>query len=462
MLDEKESEMLNCKKVYLSCAVLLFSACGKNELIERRPTDSQIASITIGNFKPGENQPDWSRLKLAIVDSIQSTSLVEKTYLKSAFQGGSSEDISVKVAFGTYLFRLEYLDGNEKLLYRSCPNELLKKHNIRVSRYETRIDICLADSGDYVGDVTIDPVSEVTITPRPVEGSNQGEKTSGFWIDPLSQAMVDFQQMQQSSHPDARYIQHIANQPAAVWYGGWSGNVAQAVRRQVEGAISQDAYAIMIVYNIPDRDCGQHSSGGLEPDQYRTWINDMANAIGAAKTFVILEPDALTLNECLTDDLKNERYELLRFAIDRFKKNPNTLVYIDAGHSNWLSTQEVASRLKLAGIQKADGFALNTSNYQTTESNVRFGQQVRSLLGGKSFVVDTSRNGNGPTADSEWCNPKGRALGRTPSIDTAIEGLDAYLWLKRPGESDGVCNGGPAAGLWWREIAIEQAKNAGI
>ncbi|MET0953525.1 MAG: hypothetical protein ABWX57_09565 [Aeromicrobium sp.] len=27
-------------------------------------------------------------------------------------------------------------------------------------------------------------------------------------------------------------------------------------------------------------------------------------------------------------------------------------------------------------------------------------------------------------------------------------------WVKHPGESDGTCNGGPAAGLWWRAGAL--------
>ena len=32
--------------------------------------------------------------------------------------------------------------------------------------------------------------------------------------------------------------------------------------------------------------------------------------------------------------------------------------------------------------------------------------------------------------------------------------LDAYLWVKAPGESDGTCNGGPYAGAWWPDYAL--------
>jgi endoglucanase len=82
---------------------------------------------------------------------------------------------------------------------------------------------------------------------------------------------------------------------------------------------------------------------------------------------------------------------------------------------------------------------------------------VSQRLGGVHFVIDTSRNGNGPL-DVEWCNPKGRKLGMVPTLETGDPLIDAYLWLKRPGESDGECNGGPRAGVFWDEQAIELAK----
>jgi endoglucanase len=77
----------------------------------------------------------------------------------------------------------------------------------------------------------------------------------------------------------------------------------------------------------------------------------------------------------------------------------------------------------------------------------------------KFYVVDTSRNGNGPH-DTDWCNPPGRALGLRPAIDpdrAQHPWLNAYLWVKRPGESDGDagnCYGGPSAGAWWEDYAV--------
>ena len=56
--------------------------------------------------------------------------------------------------------------------------------------------------------------------------------------------------------------------------------------------------------------------------------------------------------------------------------------------------------------------------------------------------------------------PAGRALGSPPTTDTGDPLVDAFLWLKKPGESDGQCNGGPKAGKFWQEQALELAKNA--
>src|SRR5664279_2548897 len=76
----------------------------------------------------------------------------------------------------------------------------------------------------------------------------------------------------------------------------------------------------------------------------------------------------------------------------------------------------------------------------------RFGRVRRSLglLGGVHYIIDTSRNGLGPAPDGalNWCNPPGRALGALPTAVTAGTHSDAYLWIKRPGESDGACHPG--------------------
>ena len=155
------------------------------------------------------------------------------------------------------------------------------------------------------------------------------------------------------------------------------------------------------------------------------------------------------------------RLEMLRFSVGRLRKNPSTAVYIDAGNANWVKPEEMAKRLQDAGIAMANGFALNTSNYVATDKTINYGMQLVEALGRDvPFVIDTSRNGQGEAPEQAWCNPPGRGLGTAPTTETGHPLVHAFLWLKRPGESDGTCNDGPPAGSWYHDQAIELAKNA--
>lgn len=119
----------------------------------------------------------------------------------------------------------------------------------------------------------------------------------------------------------------------------------------------------------------------------------------------------------------------------------------------------MSARLQQAGVAASDGFSLNVSNFIDTASNLSYGHQLSALVQNKHFVIDTSRNGVG--SNGQWCNPAGRAVG-TPSTAATNDSLaDYFLWIKTPGESDGTCNGGPAAGTWWPSYAEILALDAG-
>jgi endoglucanase len=227
----------------------------------------------------------------------------------------------------------------------------------------------------------------------------------------------------------------------------------------------------------------------------------------------------------------DDRFAMLNDAVDRLKAQPNIRVYLDGTHSAWLGSGDAAHRLIQAGVARADGFFLNVSNYRLTEHLVKYGQwtsdcirlattswwQVewcasqyfpanpndfstwgltdaaydqafadtgvgRDAAAQAHFVVDTSRNGRGPWTPpaypdpQDWCNPPDRGVGPRPTADTGNPLVDAYLWIKIPGESDGECTRGlgpggstvdpewglvdPAAGRWFPEMALELAKNA--
>lgn len=282
--------------------------------------------------------------------------------------------------------------------------------------------------------------------------------TSGYklYVDPNSSAANAAKAVQGG---DTTALQTLAAQPTASWFGNWNSNIYSDVHNLVSSAAAQGATPVLVAYDIPGRDCGGYSSGGSNsPDGYRSWIGSMASAIGNNKAIVILEPDALAQINCLSGGDQATRLSLLSGAVATLKANGNTKVYLDAGHSNWIDAGTMAGNLQKAGISQADGFALNVSNFMATSNEVGYGQQISGQLGGKHFVVDTSRNGNG--SNGEWCNPSGRAIGQKPTMQTGNSAVDAYLWLKTPGESDGNCNGGPGAGQWWTDYALSLVRNA--
>jgi endoglucanase len=119
--------------------------------------------------------------------------------------------------------------------------------------------------------------------------------------------------------------------------------------------------------------------------------------------------------------------------------------------------------------------------FNTSGINLRYATMLGATQPTTHFVIDTSRNGLGPwmppahpAGDAQdWCNPPDRGLGARPTANTGQPLVDAYLWVKIPGESDGQCyrwTSGPddpvrgvqdpAAGQWFPDMALELVRNA--
>ena len=334
---------------------------------------------------------------------------------------------------------------------------------------------------------------------------------------------------------DAALMRAMAKIPQAVWFtDGTPAQVERRVRDVMRRARRQNAVPVLVAYYVPGRDCSQYSAGGA-PDErtYKRWIDAFARGIGGGRAVVIVEPDGLALlsSEPWCNDggggstgepedmsLVEQRFREIRHAIAVFSRLPRTGVYVDAGHSAWHELNDydagygepriqpgIVSRLMRGGVAGADGFVLNVSNYRTDAELIEYGTRVSKCLwlrtrtgaascseddlaavpddarGLTPFVLDTSRNGRGPwTAPpglypdpQEWCNPPGRGLGARPGTRTGDRLVRAFLWVKRPGESDGQCTRGtagpedpeygivdPPAGQWWPEQALDLARRA--
>jgi endoglucanase len=250
----------------------------------------------------------------------------------------------------------------------------------------------------------------------------------------------------------------------AKWFGDWSyghGGTAGDVNWWMSTVTAAGALPILVAYDIPWRDCSQYSSGGASsPSAYREFIDEVARGIDGRRAAVIVEPDALPELGCLSTEHQSIYEELLSYAVTKLGADPSVSVYLDAGNAGWQTAATMAARLRQADVAGARGFSLNISNFDTTAPETTYGDAITADLGtGAHFVIDTSRNGRGPTPGGAWCNPRGRGIGTAPTSQTSDPLNDAYLWVKQPGASDGTCEGGPSAGQWWPEYALELAMN---
>ncbi len=253
-------------------------------------------------------------------------------------------------------------------------------------------------------------------------------------------------------------LSYILSQPSAVWLNGDSYETDAYITGILSKSATDSSVPTFVLYNIVQRDCNSYSSGGAKSmTAYKAWIDRLSGVFKNTGAILIVEPDALAMLNCVSGTARADRLEMIKYAVTTLTKTSSKLlVYIDAGHPFWVNAEEMSTRLTSAGVVSARGFSINVSSYASTQDSLTYGTYLSNLLGGKRYVIDSSRNGNGRAPNGEWCNPSGRALGQSGTLYPNTSGaLDAVLWIKFPGESDGNCNGGPGAGTWWTQYATD-------
>ncbi|MBS2963423.1 glycoside hydrolase family 6 protein [Actinocrinis puniceicyclus] len=356
-------------------------------------------------------------------------------------------------------------------------------------------------------------------------GHSLASNTRFFVPPPSSGAIAQIKQLVRGGDGrDAALLARMAATPQAVWFtGGTPAQVRQQAHDTIRQAAFERAAPVMVAYDIPGRDCSQYSAGGaLDQSAYEAWIDALAAGIGRAKTVVILEPDALgnMPSNCgqtssaypFTDA---ERISEIDYAVSALEKDPGAAVYLDGTHSGWQSVGTMTQRLLAGDVRQAQGFFLNVSNYQADPQLIDYGtwisdciamvtdpnnwaynqpsdcasqyypaspgdfstwglttqwyaQNMGDAVADTHFVIDTSRNGQGPNnmqayaaapynqpasvisklVSGNWCNPPASGLGLRPTAKTGVPLLDAYLWVKIPGQSDGQCDAAGGVRAW--------------
>lgn len=201
---------------------------------------------------------------------------------------------------------------------------------------------------------------------------------------------------------------------------------------------------------------------------------------------IVIEPDSLpnlitNMGNPACRNSERVYKEGITYAVNQFAQQASKVwLYLDAAHGGWLGWKDsnmipFVKLIQSMGIApKIRGFATNVANYQplgkmcpqvdwclphnnklgdeccrdpcklTTQYNgcvneLNYVQLLGSYFPDKKFIVDTGRNGvpGARTDCSNWCNPRDTGIGQYPTTETGHPQIDAYLWLKTPGEGDG-------------------------
>lgn len=275
-----------------------------------------------------------------------------------------------------------------------------------------------------------------------------------FWVN-------DFDRVKDHrlTHPD---VATIFEQPVAFWYGAKKNknankNLDKSLKRLLKRTLPGLPY--FVLYNLPNRDLGHYSKGGAsDATEYLLFLQEFCKGIEGHKPIVIYEPDALPHTTLMEDKDSDYRINLIKAGLDTLTQESEAYVYVDIGHSNWLDPKDAAELITRVSNDRVRGFSVNVSNYRSTKECIEWALKICEYNKHWHFVIDTSRNGNGPHGN-DWCNPPGRHVGEVPTCKTGDEKCDAFLWIKIPGESDGTGNGGPRAGKFWPEMATELVKD---
>jgi endoglucanase len=269
----------------------------------------------------------------------------------------------------------------------------------------------------------------------------------------------------------------IAREPKFRWFGRFNRPARKAVADYIQRAESRGEVPLIATLRHQGKRCNSHyrAGGAREDRRTRSWFRDFARAIGSHQAVIAFEPDSVGTIKCLARSRRKARYRVLRYGVEQFAKLPNATVYIEATASDWVGASKVARALRRIGIAKVRGFMLNSTHYDWTSSNIRYGLDVSRRVGGKHFIISTHFNGRGPVHYRRYinrrrhlyktvnvhCHPLHRGLGPRPTTATANPKVDAYMWIGRPGFSGGSCNGGPLpVGTWWPARALSLARNA--
>ena len=314
-----------------------------------------------------------------------------------------------------------------------------------------------------------DPANPLALSVAPTNGNPLSG--ASFFVDPQSEPA-------HAAKADPT-LNVIAREPGTARFGRFSfgkngvPDIQTAVSRFLARASVQSpgTVPLLATYRILNGLCSGHraSDSPAETADYHNFIEGFAQGIGSYRAVLFLEMDSIITMPCLSGHGKAVREHELRDAINTLSADcPHLVIYLDAGAADALHARDAARYLRKSGVANIQGFFLNSTHFDWTSHEIRYGRQISRMLGGKHFVVNTGENGIGPQRPRDivhqgmevLCNPRA-GLGPLPTANTGYRNVDMFAWTSNPGESGGQCvAGAPPTGQYWPAYAKTLVRNA--
>jgi endoglucanase len=416
----------------------------------------------------------YAEITITRIDTAEEAQIRYQTLWGTATAGADYKPVRDMIDFqpgqSSATFRVRIVDHHMPGLPRTVQLGLFGASPIGLS---TPSNTILTIINDDAGPLVRDPTNPLALPATPANGNPLlGAKPYVDWTWGL--AAIYMRRVQHSNPRQASLLRVIASQPETHRFGNWTpvSQVGIQVAQYLERASTEQPGTVPMfaTYWLPwGGHCGHFADPPWRVGQYHRWIQNLAAGVGAYRAILFLEMDSLITVGCLSHHGVDVRMQELHDAIDILSKVPHLVVYVDAGAADASPARMMARLLNRAGVGEIQGFFLNSTHFDWTSREIRYGQQISRMTGGKHFVVNTAVNGQGPLIPSSrvlygnevLCNPPGRGLGPKPTFNTGFRTVDAFAWIGNPGKSGGACvPGAPPTGTFWPELAASLVTHA--
>lgn len=254
----------------------------------------------------------------------------------------------------------------------------------------------------------------------------------------------------------------IVSTPQARWIGAWAHDqrMERLAAQIARAAAEQDAIGLIAFQVTRDYTCERTLAEPELRDRYLERIDLVLSGLAEddSSVWVVLESGLLPdLGACEGDP----RGEWLEAATTRLA-DAGVTVYWDA--SGFAEPADAAAALAARDLTGVAGMALNVGGHRATGDVAAWGEDMLAALAQTTpaaadlgLIIDTSRNG--VPLEGERCNDPDAGIGAPPRLVTDRGAVDALVWIKRPGESDGTCEGGLPVGQFELPRALALADN---